>query len=62
MGDLDENTAWEVTARLLHAEVACEWDEFKKRLEIYGAEDVTGGQVWYDGGFDPYSGEWGGAL
>ncbi len=41
MGSLEEDTAWEVTARLLHAELMNEWELFKDDMGFYGSEDVT---------------------
>ena len=58
-GTLDEDTLWEVTARLLHAELMNEWEHFKDDIGIYGSEDI----VEDYGDLDLYDdSQWGGML
>lgn len=39
-GATREDDLWEITARLLHAELMNEWEHFKDDIGIYASEDV----------------------
>ncbi len=55
---VSEDILWEVSARLLHAELMNEWEHFKDDIGIYASEDILG-EMDED---NPYSGNYGGAL